>query len=132
MGGGGLNVYGALHCGKIYTVFLPASGKGWTLQYCETATATTRPAPKAYTSVVHMEPALIPPEAETRFDFKRTLLPPGKLHKSSILKTRIGEDVVVADLKVFQGLSCVGDAAARVTFGCLAFNGALQARSAAR
>jgi len=127
MGGGGLNVYGALHCGKIYTVFLPASGKGWTLQYCETATAATRPAPKAYTNVVHMEPALIPPEAETRFDFKRTQLPPEKLHKSVILKARIGDDGVVADLKVFQGLSDEMDAAAKLAFSRWTFKPAMKA-----
>jgi hypothetical protein len=127
MGGGGLNVYGALHCGKIYTVFLPASGKGWTLQYCETGTAATRPAPKAYTNVIHMEPSLIPPEAETRFDFKRTQLPPEKLHKSIILKARIAEDGAVADLKVFQGLSDEMDAAAKLAFSRWTFKPAMKA-----
>ncbi len=39
MGGGGLQVYGALHCGKIWTVFLPMPGQPWTLQYCQSGAA---------------------------------------------------------------------------------------------
>jgi Gram-negative bacterial TonB protein C-terminal len=117
MGGGGLNVYGALHCGKIYTVFLPAPGKMWTLQYCQTAAAGQAAPPKqVYSNVVHMEESVVPPEADNRFDFKRTPLPFEKLHKFIILKGRIGEDGKVADLKVFQGLSDDMDAAARQAF----------------
>ena len=117
MGGGGLNVYGALHCGKIYTVFLPAPGKMWTLQYCQTAAAgQAAPSKQVYSNVVHMEESVVPPEADNRFDFKRTPLPFEKLHKFIILKGRIGEDGKVADLKVFQGLSDDMDAAARQAF----------------
>jgi len=117
MGGGGLNVYGALRCGKIYTVFLPAPGKMWTLQYCESSAAGQAAPPKqVYSSVVHMEESVVPPEAEDRFDFKRTPLPFEKLHKFVILKGRIGEDGKVADLKVYQGLSDEMDAAARQAF----------------
>jgi uncharacterized membrane protein YgcG len=126
MGGGGLDVYGALRCGKIYTVFLPANGKGWTLQFCQTPAPGAVPAPKAYTNVVHLEQALVPPEAETRFDFKRTPLPPEKLHKSVILKGRIGEDGVVTDLKVFQGLSTEMDAAAKLAFSKWTFKPAMK------
>src|SRR5258708_20159781 len=71
MGGGGLAVYGAFHCPKIYTVFLPAAGKAWSLQFCQTAPPCPQPVPKAYANVVHMEQALVPPDAETGFDFKR-------------------------------------------------------------
>ena len=39
MGGGGLSVYGALRCGKIYTVFLPMPGRPWTLQFCQSGAA---------------------------------------------------------------------------------------------
>src|SRR5712692_6696442 len=35
VGGGGLGVYGALHGGKIYTIFLRMPRKNWTLQYCK-------------------------------------------------------------------------------------------------
>jgi len=45
----------------------------------------------------------LPPEAETRFDFKRTPLPFEKLHKFVILKGRIGGGTAkFSDLKVFS------------------------------
>ncbi len=127
MGGGGLDVYGALRCGKIYTVFLPAAGKGWTLQFCQSSAPGAEPVTKAYANVVHMEQALVPPEAETRFDFKRTPLPFEKLHKSVILKGRIGEDGKVSDLKVFHGLSDEMDAAAKLAFSQWTFKPAMKA-----
>ncbi len=131
MGGGGLNVYGALRCGKIFTVFLPAAGKNWTLQFCQSlASGTAAPASPIRSSIVHMEAALVPPEAESRFDFKRTPLPPEKLHKYVILKGRIGEDGTVADLKIFQGLSDEMDAAAKLAFGKWTFRPAMKAGKA--
>jgi len=118
MGGGGLGIYGALHCGKIYTIFLPASGKNWTLQYCQTpAEGQSAARPKqTYSSVVRMEEGIVPPEPELRFDFKRTPLPQEKLHKYVILKGRISEEGKVADLVVHQGLSDEMDAAAKRAF----------------
>lgn len=127
MGGGGLDVYGALHCGKIFTVFLPAAGKNWTLQFCQSlAQGAAAPVSQVHSSVVHMEASLVPPEAETRFDFKRTPLPPEKLHKYVILKGRIGEDGTVSDLKVFQGLSDEMDAAAKLAFAKWSFRPAMR------
>jgi TonB family protein len=127
MGGGGLNVYGALRCGKIYTVFLPAAGKAWTLQFCQTPVAGAEPpVTRTYASVVHMDQALVPPEAETRFDFKRTPLPFEKLHKFVILKGRIDEDGKVTDLKVFRGLSDEMDAAAKLAFSKWTFKPAMK------
>jgi hypothetical protein len=130
MGGGGLDVYGALRCGKIYTVFLPSNGKVWTLQFCQTPAPGVATAPKTYANVVHLEKALVPPEAEDRFDFKRTPLPAEKLHKSVILKGRIGEDGAVADLKVFQGLSAEMDAAAKLAFSKWTFKPAMKSGKA--
>jgi len=127
MGGGGLGVYGALHCGKIYTVFLPAAGKNWTLQYCQSPSASAETtARKTYTSVVHMEGAIVPPEPETRFDFKRTPLPPEKLHKYVILQGRISEEGKVTDLVVHQGLSDEMDAAAKQAFSQWSFKPAIR------
>lgn len=127
MGGGGLGIYGALHCGKIYTVFLPAAGKNWTLQYCQTPPPGATPAPqKTYTSVVRMEEAIVPPEPELRFDFKRTPLPLEKQHKYVILQGRIGEDGKVADLVVHQGLSAEMDAAAKQAFSQWTFKPAIR------
>jgi hypothetical protein len=127
MGGGGLDVYGALHCGKIFTVFLPAPGKSWTLQFCQTAASSAPPSTQAYTSVVRMEQALVPPEAETRFDFKRTPLPFEKLHKNVVLKGRITEEGVVTDLAVFHGLSAEMDAEAKLAFSKWTFKPATKA-----
>ena len=126
MGGGGLGIYGALRCGKIYTVFLPAAGKNWTLQYCQTAPTGQEPPKKVFASVVHMEEAIVPPEAEARFDFKRTPLPLEKLHKYVILRGRIGEDGKVSDLVVHQGLSDEIDAAARQAFNQWTFKPAMR------
>jgi hypothetical protein len=127
MGGGGLGIYGALKCGKIYTVFLPAPGKNWTLQYCQTPPPGVAAAPrKTYTSVVRMEEAIVPPEAELRFDFKRTPLPFEKQHKYVILQGRIGEDGKVADLVVHQGLSPEMDAAAKQAFSQWTFKPAIR------
>jgi len=131
MGGGGLSVYGALRCGKIYTVFLPSNGKGWTLQYCQTlAPGQAPPASRVTTSVVHMEDPIVPPEADARFDFKRVLLPPEKLHKYIILKGRIGDDGKVADLTVYQGLQPEMDAAAKQAFSQWTFRPATRAGKA--
>jgi hypothetical protein len=127
IGGGGLGVYGALHCGKIYTVFLPAPGKSWTLQYCQTPASGQEPPRKStYASVVHMEEGIVPPDAETRFDFKRTPLPPDKLHKYVILKGKITEEGKVAELEVHQGLSDEMDAAAKQAFSQWTFRPAMQ------
>src|SRR5215467_3302782 len=128
MGGGGLGIYGALHCGKIFTVFLPAAGKNWTLQYCQAPAGTQAAAPprQTYTSVVRMEEAIVPPEPELRFDFKRTPLPPDKVHKYVILKGRISEEGKVTDLVVHQGLSDEMDAAAKRAFGQWTFKPAIR------
>ena len=71
MGGGGLQVYGALHCGKIYTVFLAMPGQPWTLQYCQSGVAP-KPASQNRSEVVHMETGIVPPDVTARFDFKRS------------------------------------------------------------
>ena len=131
MGGGGLSVYGALRCGKIYTVFLPAAGKGWTLQYCQSLAPGQAPPPaRVTTSVVHMEEPIVPPEADARFDFKRTALPFEKLHKYVVLKGRIDEEGKVADLTVYQGLSPEMDAAARQAFSQWTFRPATKSGKA--
>jgi len=127
MGGGGLGIYGALRCGKIYTVFLPAPGKNWTLQYCQTPPPGVQDAPrKTYTSVVRMEEAIVPPEPLLRFDFKRTPLPFEKQHKYVILQGRISEEGNVTNLVVHQGLSDEMDAAAKQAFSQWTFKPAIR------
>lgn len=117
MGGGGLDIYGALPCGKIYTVFLLASGKSWSLQYCHKSENPSQSASTTYSPIVHTDLPLVPPEAEEKFDFKRVPLPPEKVHKMIVLKGEIGEDGKVEKLEIYRGVSPDMDAAA-----CLAFS----------
>lgn len=115
IGGGGLGVYGALHCGKIFTVFLQMPGKAWTLQYCLSG-GESKSKGQTTSTVVHMEQGITPPDAETRFDFKRLPLPEDKVHKLIVLKGILREDGVVEGLQVHQGLLPLMDEAARLAF----------------
>jgi hypothetical protein len=126
IGGGGLGVYGALHCGKIYTVLLPMSGKSWTLQFCQTPTPGTTATVQTRSSVVHMEQALLPPEADVRYDFKRSPLPPEKAHKLIILKGTIRPEGTVENLNIHQGLMPEMDAAALRAFSQWTFKPAMR------
>jgi hypothetical protein len=127
IGGGGLSVYGAMQCGKIYTVFLPMPGKDWTLQYCQQRTSAVKPAPETHSTVIHMEPALMPPDAETRFDFQRLPVPREKAHKLIILKGIIREDGTVDQVQVYQSIVPQMDEAARLALSRWKFRPALRA-----
>lgn len=124
MGGGGLQVYGALHCGKIYTIFLAMPGQPWTLQYCQSGGAA--PAQQVRSNVVHMETGVLPPDVQARFDFKRQAVPFEKKNKPIVLKGVITEDGTVSELKVFQGVLAGMDDAARVAFSKWKFKPALK------
>jgi hypothetical protein len=124
MGGGGLQVYGALRCGKIYTVFLAMPGQPWTLQYCKSGGAA--PVPQARSNVVHMETGVLPPDVQARFDFKRQAVPFEKKNKPIVLKGVITDDGTVSELKVFQGVLAGMDDAARVAFSKWKFKPALK------
>lgn len=126
MGGGGLSVYGALHCGKIYTVFLPMPGKGWTLQYCRSGAPDSKAAVPDRSNVIHLEQALVPPDAESKFDFRRLPVPLEKKLKMIVLKGAITEDGTVADLQIYQGIVPQMDEAARTAFGRWKFKPALR------
>ena len=117
-GGGGLNAYGALTCGKIYTIFLPMTGGGWTMEYCEHATGGDAPKAVQSSTVVRLEQGLVPPDPdlESRYDFKRMPVPPGKSQKLIVLKGSVKEDGSVSDLQVFEGIVPQMDEAARVAF----------------
>jgi Gram-negative bacterial TonB protein C-terminal len=125
MGGGGLNVYGALHCGKIYTVFLPMPGRPWTLQFCQSG-AVAKPGGENHSAVVHMESGIVQPDVTTRFDFKRLPVPFEKKNKPIVLKGVIKDDGSVTDLKVFQGIVPGMDEAARVAFSRWKFKPAIR------
>jgi Gram-negative bacterial TonB protein C-terminal len=116
MGGGGLNIYGALKCGKIYTVFLQMPGKAWTLQYCVSGDNKETRRSQTSSAVVHMEQGITPPDAELRFDFKRLPLSEDKVHKLIVLKGSLREDGAVENLQIHQGLLPMMDEAARLAF----------------
>ncbi len=126
IGGGGLRVYGALHGGKIYTVFLPMPGKSWTLEYCLREKASSEPAPERSKSVVRLAQGLVPPDVEERFDFKRLPVPEDKADKQIVLHGVIREDGSVGELKIFQGVQSEMDEAALLAFGRWKFKPALQ------
>jgi hypothetical protein len=132
MGGGGSNIYGALPCGKIYTVFVPAGGRQWSLQYCEKKENVGVSQPQTRSAIVHTELPLLPPEVQEVYDFQRLPLPPDKHHKMLILRGAIGEDGKVDGLEVFQGLLPVMDAAARLAFGQWTFKPAMRSGKSVR
>jgi hypothetical protein len=113
-----LNAYGALNCGKIYTIFLPMTGGGWTMQYCEKGGAVNAPKAAPSSTVVHLEQGLVPPDPDmdSRYDFKRLPVPPGKSQKLIVLKGSVKEDGSVSDLEVYEGIVPQMDEAARVAF----------------
>jgi hypothetical protein len=114
MGGGGLDVYGALHCGKIYTIFLQMPGKSWTLQFCQTEHEALTNTPSGQSAVVRLEQGLQPPEPELRFDFRRLPLPPESAHKLILLKGSIQKDGTVHQVQVYRTLLPAMDEAARL------------------
>jgi hypothetical protein len=126
MGGGGLDAYGALHCGKIYSIFLSMPGQSWAMQYCVKSSTATKSATDSRGTVVHLEQGLVPPDAETRFDFRRVPVPPEKAYKKIVLKGTLRVDGVVENLEVFQGVVPEMDAAARAAFGQWKFKPAMR------
>jgi hypothetical protein len=126
MGGGGLNVYGALQCGKIYTVFLPMPGKSWTLQFCQSGASTAKPTTQGSSTVIHMQQGLIPPDVESRFDFKRMPVPFEKKNKPIVLKGVIKEDGSLDGLQVYQSIVPQMDEAARLAFSKWKFKPAMK------
>ncbi|MGH9734938.1 MAG: energy transducer TonB [Candidatus Acidiferrales bacterium] len=118
IGGGGLNVYGALKCGKIYSVFLPMPDRNWSMQYCDSSAKPASVSSAGYTTVLRLEDPLRPPDVDLshRFDFKRLPVSIDKAHRSIILKGTIASDGTVQHLVVYQGLQPKMDEAARIAF----------------
>ena len=131
MGGGGLNIYGALEgCGKIYTIFLPMPGASWTMQFCQKSDATAPAKPQTQARVIQLESPIVPPDpdSDSRFDFKRLPLPPEKgTNKAIVLKGVLGEDGTIQNLEVFQGVLAEMDQAAQLAFSRWKFKPAVRA-----
>jgi hypothetical protein len=128
VGGGGLNVYGTLDCGTIYSVFLPMPGKNWSLQYCEKSVGTQKGVAAAPRTVLNLEKPLVPPDVDLnqRFDFKRLPLPIDNSHRTIILQGVIAIDGSVQHLVVHQGVLQEMDEAARLAFSRWMFKPAMR------
>jgi hypothetical protein len=125
IGGGGLGVYKALPCGRIFTIFLPMPVANWTLEYCTAGKSSARPIPSAAT--VQLEAPVVPPAPLQTFDFRRPPISKEKAPKNIILKGLIREDGSVANLQVYQGIMREADEAARATFNLWKFAPAMRA-----
>ncbi len=126
IGGGGLDAYGALHCGKVYTIFLPMPGKRWVLQYCAHQGAAGNPEP-AKTSVIEMEAGLVPPAADQQFDFRRLAVPEKDADKLIVLRGVIDQDGSTSEVHVYQGVLPEMDAEAALAFSHWKFKPATRA-----
>ena len=126
MGGGGLGTYGALHCGKIYSIFLAMPGKNWAMEYCVKSDGPEQSTTETRSTVVHLERGLVPPDAEARFDFRRLPLPPEKIHKMIVLKGTLRDDGSVENIELYQGVLPQMDEAALVAFSQWKFKPALR------
>ena len=118
LGGGGLNIYNALSCGKIYSIFLPMPGKSWSMQYCDKSAPTQKLPSNAGGAVIRLDSPLIPPDYDPahRFDFKRIPVPTEKSRRMIVLKGVIAADGTVQHLSVYQGVQPQMDEAARIAF----------------
>lgn len=128
IGGGGLNVYGALHCGKIYSIFLPMPGRNWSLQYCARPSGSSSAPPSPQGAVIHLASPLVPPDVDLqhRYDFKRAAVQGANADRPIILKGVIGPDGTVQQLVVYRGVSPVTDEAARIAFSRWRFKPAMR------
>ncbi len=128
IGGGGLNVYGALNCGRIYSIFLPMPGKTWPLQYCDRSSAQNGAAASARVGELRLEKPLVPPDVDLnhRYNFKRIAVSAPNVNKSIILKGVIEADGTVQKLIVYQGVSTELDEAARLAFSRWRFKPAMR------
>ena len=136
IGGGGLDVYGALHCGKIYTIFLlharqeldlavlRAPGR---LRRVQAVNPSATPAKQpSQTTAIALPAPLVPPDPESRFDFKRLPTAQNKPGKMIVLKGTLKDDGAVDALQVYQGVAPAMDEAARLAFGRWRFKPAMR------
>jgi hypothetical protein len=103
-GGGGLGVYHALNCGKIYTMFVPMPTGNWILQYCQPNASKPDANPTTNTRVVQLQEGLVPPDPVEKFDFQRPAVPADKSRGMLVIKGLVREDGVVENLEIFRGV----------------------------
>ena len=126
IGGGGLGVYKALPCGRIFTTFLPMPAANWILEYCTSGESSAHPTPRNATTL-QLEESVAPPAPLQAFDFRRPALGKDPPPKNLILKGSIREDGTVANLRVYQGVMREFDELAKATFNLWKFMPATRA-----
>ncbi|MGC1686498.1 MAG: energy transducer TonB [Candidatus Acidiferrales bacterium] len=126
VGGGGLGVYGALRCGRVYSVFLPMPGKSWILQYCATGAPAEDVQYQQQSSSVQLDMGLIPPHPDEKYDFKRQPVSDEMKDKMIVLRGVIGADGTMSHLEVYRGLVPEMDSMALAAFTKWKFKPALQ------
>jgi hypothetical protein len=125
IGGGGLEVYGALPCGKVYTIFLPMPGRSWVLEYCAHQASDARPS-QPTGGAIQMEAGLLPPTADQQFDFHRLAVPEKDADKLIVLRGRIDKDGSISEVHVYQGVQPEMDAVAALAFSNWKFKPAMR------
>ena len=124
-GGGGLGVYGVLNCGKIFTIFLPMPGKSWTMQYCAKPSASSASSSAPRSVGIQWNDGLVPPEAKSKFDFRRLPVPPDKKNETIVLKGVLRADGTITRLEVYRGTTPEMNEAAKIAFSRWKFRPAL-------
>ena len=118
-GGGGLDAYGVLRGGRVYTISLPMPGKNWVLQYCRrknSSPGSNDGVARRNSTSLRLEPRLGSPYAEAQFDFRRVSVPRDKAHQMIVLRGVIRSDGSVGNVKVLRGLETIADRAAVAAF----------------
>jgi len=126
VGGGGLGVYGALKCGRVYSVFLPMPGKSWILQYCKTGAPADDVQYQTAGSNVQLDKGLVPPHPDEKYDFKRLPVPEEQRDKMIVLRGVIKEDGSISSMEVYRGVLPEMDALALEAINKWKFQPALQ------
>jgi hypothetical protein len=126
IGGGGLGVYKALNCGKIYTIFVTMPGTNWSLEYCPHGGDAQPAQSSSVNTVVHLEKPLLPPDATQKFDFLRLPVSEDKKRKFIVLRGQIDENGDVGNVEIYSGLLPAMDEAARAAFSRWKFMPALR------
>lgn len=127
-GGGGLQVYGVLKGGRIYTIYLPMPGRSWILQFCAPSGSNSSQPRPSHGIEIRLDPGIVPPSAEEQFDFQRPPLSSSVVNEKQmvVLHGIIREDGSVGELKVLQGFLDVVDQAAVAAFSRWKFRPALR------
>ncbi len=85
-----------------------------------------RPLAPSSATVAHFGEGLVPPQAESKFDFQREQVPPEKVGKLIILKGVLRTDGFIDELQVYQSVLSEMDDNARLAFSQWKFKPALR------